>query len=119
MTKSKKIVVQPADLNAATITTTDEKGNIVRKTLRSQEQKQVLRARLNRVMGQIRGIANMIEEDKYCEDVLIQLTSCYKSILSIIDILLCDHLVACDKEGMEKGKYDLLEEAMRIFKRYQ
>lgn len=119
MSKSKNIKVQPADLNASTQITKDENGNIIKKTLRSEEQKQVLRSRLNRIVGQIKGIVNMIEEDRYCEDVLIQLTSSYKSLRSVTDIMLCDHLVACVKEGMQKGKYDMLEEAMAIFKRYQ
>ena len=38
----------------------DENGNIIKKTLRSEEQKQVLRSRLNRIVGQIKGIVNMM-----------------------------------------------------------
>lgn len=79
----------------------------------------VVLSRLNRVIGQLKGIVNMIEDGRSYEDVLIQLSSSYKSIRSLTNIILCNHLVDCVKKSVNQGKYDVLDEAMDIFKRYQ
>ena len=84
-----------------------------------EEDSKVIRSRLNRVTGQLKGIVNMIEEGRPYEDVLIQLSSSYKSIRSVTNMILCNHLIDCVKKSVTKGEYDVLEEAMEIFKRYQ
>ncbi len=84
-----------------------------------EEDTKVLRTRLNRVTGQLKGIVNMIDEGRPYEDVLIQLSSSYKSIRSVTNMILCNHLIDCVKKSVTQGKYDVLEEAMEIFKRYQ
>ena len=84
-----------------------------------EEDTKVLRTRLNRVTGQLKGIVNMIDEGRPYEDVLIQLSSSYKYIRSVTNMILCNHLIDCVKKSVTQGKYDVLEEAMEIFKRYQ
>ena len=46
-----------------------------RETVRSEEEKRKINTRLNRLAGQLKGIRRMVEEDRYCEDILIQLAA--------------------------------------------
>ena len=43
-----------------------------KKTHRSEEEKKLINNRLNRIEGQIKGIKKMVEQDKYCNDILNQ-----------------------------------------------
>ena len=47
---------------------------------RTQEEKNALTARINRIAGQMNGVKNMIENDRYCADILIQLAAIDKSV---------------------------------------
>ena len=47
----------------------------MKKTIRSEVEKKQLRNRLNRISGQIDGVKRMIEDDRYCTDILIQLSA--------------------------------------------
>ena len=51
--------------------------------------------RLRRVEGQIRGIAKMIEDDKYCVDVLTQISAASSALRTVALNLLDDHLDSC------------------------
>ena len=60
---------------------------------------------LKKIEGQIRGIQRMIEEDRYCIDILIQLHSIVGAILSVEDKILNKHLRHCFVNAL-KGKSD-------------
>ncbi|MGQ0624087.1 MAG: metal-sensitive transcriptional regulator [Sporichthyaceae bacterium] len=51
--------------------------------------------RLRRIEGQIRGIAKMVEDDKYCIDVLTQVSAATKALQSVALNLLSEHLGHC------------------------
>ena len=51
--------------------------------------------RLNRIEGQVRGIARMVEEDRYCVDVLTQLQAVRAALLRVESEVLKDHLDHC------------------------
>ncbi len=57
--------------------------------------KQDYLARLKRVEGQIRGLQRMVEEDKYCIDVLTQVAAATKALQSFSLSLLEEHLATC------------------------
>jgi DNA-binding FrmR family transcriptional regulator len=60
-------------------------------------------ARLNRLEGQVRGIAKMVEEDRYCVDVLMQ-TSAVRSALKAVDKLVVeDHAAHCIEDVIASG----------------
>lgn len=54
-----------------------------RKTYRTEEEKRSITNRLNRIEGQIRGINRMILEDRYCDEILIQLSAIDLSLIHI------------------------------------
>ena len=59
--------------------------------------------RLRRVEGQVRGIERMVESDKYCIDVLTQVSAATKALESVALSLLADHLGHCVAEAAGEG----------------
>ncbi|ETW24782.1 metal-sensitive transcriptional regulator [Mycobacterium gastri] len=59
------------------------------------QQKDNYAKRLRRIEGQVRGIARMIEEDKYCIDVLTQISAVNSALRSVALNLLDEHLSHC------------------------
>ena len=59
--------------------------------------------RLRRIEGQVRGIAKMVEEDKYCIDILTQVSAATKALQSVALILLDDHMGHCLVEAARAG----------------
>lgn len=88
-------------------------------TIRSEEEKKELCARLNRIGGQIAGIKRMVEEDRYCDDILIQLSAVDKAIKSLANLMLERHMHTCLIENIESGNYKVVDEIVDLFKRFQ
>jgi DNA-binding FrmR family transcriptional regulator len=59
--------------------------------------------RLRRVEGQVRGIAKMIEDDKYCIDVLTQVSAATKALEAVALGLLDEHLKHCVTQAVADG----------------
>jgi len=59
--------------------------------------------RLRRIEGQVRGISKMIEDDKYCIDILTQVSATTKALQSVALGLLDDHLAHCVVEAARTG----------------
>ncbi len=61
------------------------------------------RKRMARIEGQVRGIARMVDEDKYCIDILTQVSAATKALETVALQLLEDHLAHCVAEAAEAG----------------
>lgn len=59
--------------------------------------------RLRRIEGQVRGLANMVEEDRYCIDILTQVSAATKALQSFSLELLEQHLATCVVEAAQRG----------------
>jgi DNA-binding FrmR family transcriptional regulator len=59
--------------------------------------------RLRRIEGQVRGLQRMVEEDKYCIDVLTQVSAVTRALQSFSLELLDEHLAGCVLEAAAKG----------------
>jgi DNA-binding FrmR family transcriptional regulator len=59
--------------------------------------------RLRRIEGQVRGLQRMIEEDKYCIDILTQVSAAKSALESVALGLLQEHLAHCVAEAMAEG----------------
>ena len=66
-------------------------------------EKDELLARLRRVEGQVRGIARMVDEDKYCIDVLTQVSAVTRGLQQVAIRLFDDHLRHCVATAVEAG----------------
>lgn len=62
-----------------------------------------LQQRLRRIEGQVRGISRMVEEDKYCIDILTQVSAATKALETVALSLLGDHLRHCVAEASAEG----------------
>jgi CsoR family transcriptional regulator, copper-sensing transcriptional repressor len=62
--------------------------------------------RLRRIEGQVRGIAKMIEEDRYCIDVLTQLRAVRAALRRVEDEVLNDHVAHCVEGAIASGDAD-------------
>lgn len=89
-----------------------------KKTKRSAEEKKRIISRLNRISGQINGISKMVENDAYCNDVLVQLSAAKSSIKSLSLHILENHLCTCVARDLEKGDLDTIDEIISLFKRF-
>lgn len=68
-----------------------------------ESNKDDLLKRLRRAEGQVRGIARMVEEDKYCIDILTQVSAATKALETVALSLLGDHLSHCVAEASAEG----------------
>ena len=71
------------------------------------------------LIGQMNGIKKMIEDDRYCDDILIQLSAIDKSIKSLANVILDNHMHTCLIENIENGNYEVINEIIDLFKRFQ
>jgi DNA-binding FrmR family transcriptional regulator len=59
--------------------------------------------RLNRIAGQVRGVAQMIEDDRYCIDILHQIAAIKSALAKVESQVLKDHAACCVAEAIASG----------------
>ncbi len=84
--------------------------NCCKKTIRSDKEKKLLLNRLNRIEGQVRGIIRMIENDVYCNDVLIQSAAVNAAMNSFNRELLSSHIHTCVARDIREGRDEVIDE---------
>jgi len=70
------------------------------------EVKHAITTRLRRIEGQVRGLQRMVDEERYCADVLIQLSSVQEALRGVSRTLLRNHLKHCATEAIRSGDPD-------------
>ena len=88
-----------------------------KQTIRTEASKKDLTTRLNRIEGQVRGVSKMIEDDRYCGDILIQLSAINNSIKYLSLKILEKHLKHCVKNNILEGNDEALDEITELIKR--
>ena len=81
-----------------------------RHTDRSEADRKKLINRLKRIEGQIRGIIGMLENDAYCNDILIQSAAVNAAVNSFNKELLANHIRTCVAEDIREGKDETIDE---------
>ena len=66
--------------------------------------KQEILVRLRRMEGQLKGIQKMVEEDKYCVDVLNQLSSIIAATQKVAAIIMTDHIKGCVRDALTRNE---------------
>lgn len=87
-------------------------------TPRSAELKRDVTRRINRAVGQLNGIRAMVEEDRYCGDVLTQLAAVESAVKAISREVMRDHLETCVVERVQAGDTEVVGEVMDLFKKF-
>ena len=73
--------------------------------------------RLSYILGHLKGVNKMIEEDKYCIDVVKQIQAVQSALNKVSEIVLEDHLKTCVSHAIKKGKgHSLIKEVMETIK---
>jgi DNA-binding FrmR family transcriptional regulator len=67
------------------------------------DDKEALQRRLRKVEGQVRGIGRMVDEDRYCIDILEQVSAVTKALQAVALSLLDDHMSHCVYDAVRKG----------------
>lgn len=86
-----------------------------------QPNKEALQKRLKRVGGQVQGIARMIEEDRYCVDVLVQVSAVRAALDKVALQLIENHTKGCVRRAIRDGDSDsevVIEELMDVLGRF-
>ena len=86
-------------------------------TPRSEEAKKKLINRLNRVIGQLGGIRKMVEEDRYCGDILMQVAAVESALQALGYVMLQDHMETCVVEEIQNGNTAIVDEAIELVKK--
>lgn len=84
---------------------------------RDEKEIKQLKSRIHRITGQLAGIEKMLEENRYCGDVLIQIAAVEKALQSLGYMVLSDHLKGCVAEDIQNGKMETMDEVMDLVKR--
>lgn len=90
-----------------------------KKTCRSELEKKELTTRLAKLSGQINGIKKMIDEDRYCTDILIQLSAVDKAIKSLANVMINRHIHTCLVRDIKLDKEDTVDELFDLIKMFQ
>lgn len=79
-------------------------------TIRSDKQKKALLNRLKRIEGQVRGIQSMLENDAYCNDVLMQSAAVNAAMHAFNRELLASHIRTCVARDIREGHDEVIDE---------
>lgn len=73
------------------------------KKLATSNDKEALQKRLKRIEGQVKGIQKMVEEERYCVDILVQISAIRSAINKVGTIILENHVKGCVSEGIRRS----------------
>lgn len=76
--------------------------------------KEALLKRLRRIEGQVRGLQKMVEEERYCIDVVTQVSATSKALESVALGVLADHVRHCVREGGDDKVDEVMEAVERL-----
>jgi CsoR family transcriptional regulator, copper-sensing transcriptional repressor len=86
---------------------------------RTQSEKQKVINRLKRIEGQVRGIQKMVEEDRYCMDILVQLSAIQSALKNVGFSVTERHINHCVSDAIKQGEgKETIEELMSVMKQF-
>ncbi|MDE6411018.1 MAG: metal-sensing transcriptional repressor [Clostridia bacterium] len=88
-----------------------------RETPRGEEELKSLISRVNRVKGQVEGIKAMLEENRYCGDILIQISAAESALRSLSYLILEEHLATCVTDKIKSGDKEIIKETVELVKK--
>ena len=84
---------------------------------RSEKEQKDLLNRLKRIEGQVRGVENMLENDAYCPDILIQVSAVTNALNSFSTKLLAAHIRSCVADDIRAGKDESIDELVEVLQK--
>lgn len=77
---------------------------------REEKEYRDLISRLNRIEGQVRGIRSMIEDERYCVDIITQISAISSALNAFNKALLAQHIKTCVADNIRDGNDDVVDE---------
>jgi DNA-binding FrmR family transcriptional regulator len=78
--------------------------------------------RLRRIEGQVQGIQRMVEEEKYCVDILLQLMAVQGAVEQVQKLVLAQHIESCVSDAIRSGnardRQKKVDELLEVFSRF-
>lgn len=84
---------------------------------RQEEEKKKIIKRLNIVEGQIRGIKQMFEDNRNCDEILTQISAVNKSLKSLGNSMLKSHLETCLANDIKNSDFNSIDDVIDLFER--
>lgn len=84
---------------------------------RSEEDLHLLKNRLNRMVGQLQGIGRMLDENRYCGDILTQIAAVESALQSFGYLVLQSHMETCVVDEIRNGNQEIMAETMELMKK--
>lgn len=84
---------------------------------RSDKEQKSLLNRLSRIEGQVRGVKNMVENDAYCTDVILQVSAIRSALASFQSELLSEHIKTCVAGDLKDGKNETVDELVETLRK--
>ena len=84
---------------------------------RSEEQLRLLNNRLSRLCGQLDGIGRMLDDNRYCGDILTQVAAAESALQAFGYEILREHMLGCVTEGIRSGNDEIMPEAFELMKK--
>lgn len=81
---------------------------------RSDEELKKLNNRLSRIEGQVRGLREMLNQEAYCADILVQVSAVSAALNSFSRELLTEHIHTCVADGIRQGDDQVIDELVAV-----
>lgn len=117
-TKDEKEQVKPRAKASGSAQGADGECCQHKQTPRSMELQEDLQKRLNRAIGQLNGVKRMIDDNRYCGDVLTQLAAVESAVKRISDLVLKEHLETCVSDRIKAGDASAIDEVMGLLRQH-
>ena len=95
----------------------DELSISGRKKHRDAKEKNDLMNRLKRIEGQVRGVENMLDDNVYCPDIMIQVSAINAALNSFNKVLMADHIRTCVADDIRAGKDETVDELVNTLQK--
>lgn len=84
----------------------------------NEKENKALVNRLKRIEGQVKGIQKMVENKKYCSDILIQITAARAALERVGGMILEEHVKTCIKGAVQENNDEKIDELIDIMLKY-
>ena len=89
-----------------------------KQTPRDDEFQADLQKRLNRAIGQLNGVKSMIDDNRYCGDVLTQLAAAESAVHRVSELVMANHMHTCVIEQIREGNDEVIDEALDLMRKF-
>ncbi|WP_196594434.1 metal-sensing transcriptional repressor [Pectinatus sottacetonis] len=95
----------------------DINSDKIRYKKRDEQEKKKLITRLNKIEGQVRGLNSMVKDNRYCVDILMQVSAVQAALNSFNKELLAQHIKTCVADDIRKGNDNAINELCDLLKK--